>query len=225
MNAQTQRHEIFENEEREARIKRAMDAHLAQREAAAAISTSIAEGQEPNENTPPAVVEAIGNSIMTICLALGDRDGDEFMHAMVASDICYAATRHIKWTEDKLRSQATYILRLCSSHRGGDVDDEKIMRATEFQEQLQGSLERWEMLLEAAKNAYETVTNGKVWMPSAPGQPVEVKADTASKRAALNAAARWLPQAGRQVGARNGVPNGYRTMPDGRPDPNDNIPF
>jgi hypothetical protein len=184
--------EINAQRDREERLHRAMDAHLAQREAAAAVSTSLAEAQEAPVKTRQALVESIGDMILTMALLLGDREGDQFMQEMVASDSCYAASRHIKWTEDKLRSQATYILRLCGAHRGGDVDDDKIVRATQFQEQLQGSLDRWDILLEAAKNAYETIAE-KVWMPNAPGQPFEVKADTDAKRAALRAAQGWLP--------------------------------
>ena len=220
----------LEREQKERRrlnaIAASVQARWQAKEAAGAVSESIAEGQEPTVNTRAAIMETIGDAIMTIALTLGDREGDEFLQTMVASDVCYAAARHIRWTEDKLRSQATYILRLCSAHRGGDIDDEKIVRATEFQEQLQGSLERWEILLEAGKNVYETVTNGKVWLPNTPGQPVEVKADTAAKRAALNSAARWLPQAGKPAGARNSAPRPvFRAMPDGRPAFDDEIPF
>jgi hypothetical protein len=204
-----------QSRERDQRVGAAIDNRRAARESAANICTALFEGHSETERTIRMSRREQLQDALLAFVGVFEDEGDQFLQSMMCHDVAYRSQSHMDWTVNKLRDQSQYIRRLVAGHKGGDIDDDRLIRAEEFLTRLQESLMKWEDLHEAAKAVYETVAD-KPWVPSPNGQPIELKARTEAARSALARAGRYMTQTGKQAGARNGAPH---------PAFDDDIPF
>lgn len=152
-----------EEVQRDLRLKRALNAEAAAAENAAKMATAMADGMDV-QSAHMDRIERARTSIIAHVTLYEDPELDWVQRQMLR-DRCYSASRNLKWCMDKLQEQIGKVDEILRNHRGGDIDDERLVRATEFCQRKEFEIEAWKDELEAAGQAYKTLT-GDEWLDS-----------------------------------------------------------